>query len=553
MTEESPRRPKIPRANLSCYRSGGVSCTFPTMTMPRGASRRAFRCATFLIGVTAAAPSAAQQHARPTGVAYTVDFPDPANHTAVVTARVPTEGRASLELMMPIWSPGYYKVENYADRVRDLAASAPSGAMLDVTHDARNRWRIATGGASAVVVRYRVTATVQFVTADWVGDSLIVLNGAPTFVTIADTVHRPIDVTLDLPPGWRSATSLDTVPDGKHDHYRAADYDELVDSPIVAGRDLRFRTFTVRGSRHTIVDGGNMKSWDSDRAARDLARIVGEDVRFWGQLPYDHYVFLNLFRRGGGGLEHKNSTMLTSNASSESNPTAYLRWLNFVSHEYFHAMNVKRLRPVELGPFDYEGAPKTPSLWISEGLTTYYGDLTVVRSGLADASEFLNDMSSLIEQLQNTPGRLVQTLSQSSLDVWNSENSAVGMDRATTVSYYTKGPIVGWLLDAHIRHVTDNRRSLDDVMRAEYAKYSGARGFTPELFRAVASQVAGTDLDAWFHRALDTTAELDYGEALAWYGLEFQGGTDPKTRWQLVMRPDASDSQRSHLASLVAP
>lgn len=245
--------------------------------------------------------------------------------------------------------------------------------------------------------------------------------------------------------------------------------------------------------------------------------------------------------------------MLTSNASSESNPAAYLRWLNFVSHECFHAMNVKRLRPVELGPFDYEGAPKTPSLWISEGLTTYYGDLMVVRSGLADAAEFLNDMSTLIEQLQNTPGRLVQTLSQSSLDVWSSENSAVGMDRAATVSYYTKGPIVGLLLDAHIRHLTDNRRSLDDVMRAAYARYSGAHGFTPEQFRAVASEVAGTNLDSWFHRALDTTAELDYDEALAWYGLELQGGNDRKARWQLVMRPDASDSQRSHLASLVAP
>ncbi|HET7564746.1 MAG TPA: hypothetical protein VFJ96_07110 [Gemmatimonadaceae bacterium] len=132
-----------------------------------------------LIGVAAAAPSAAQQRSPSTGVAYTVGFPDPASHTAVVTARVPTDGRASLELMMPIWSPGYYKVENYADRVQELTASTPSGATLNVTHDARNRWRIATGGASTAVVRYRVTATVQFVTADWVGDSLIVLSGSP--------------------------------------------------------------------------------------------------------------------------------------------------------------------------------------------------------------------------------------------------------------------------------------------------------------------------------------------------------------------------------------
>ncbi len=299
-------------------------------------------------------------------VRYAVSFADQAGHTAVVTAHVPATGRASVEVMMPIWSPGYYKVENYADRVHDFSARTPSGAAVAAEHVARNRWRISTGGAPEIVLQYRVTADQQFVTADWVGDSLIVINGAPTFVTIADTVHRPADVTLDLPVGWRAATSLDTVRDGTRDRYRAADYDELVDSPILAGGNLRLRTFTVGGSQHTVADAGSVGSWDSDRAARDIARFVAEDLRFWGELPYRRYVFLNVFRRGGGGLEHKNSTLLTSNAASESTPVAYLRWLNFVSHEYFHAMNVKRLRPVELGPFDYEGAPKTPSLWISE-------------------------------------------------------------------------------------------------------------------------------------------------------------------------------------------
>ncbi|HET7374139.1 MAG TPA: hypothetical protein VFJ20_12155 [Gemmatimonadaceae bacterium] len=485
-------------------------------------------------------------------VQYTVAFPAPATHMAAVTARMPTAGHASLELMMPIWSPGYYKVENYADRVHDLSARTPSGAALVVEHAARNRWRIATQGATEIVVQYAVVADQQFVTADWVGDSLIILNGAPTFATIADTTHRPIEVKLELPAGWRSATSLDTVPDGLRDHYRAADYDELVDSPIVAG-DLRVRSFTVAGSRHAIVDAGNVDSWDSDRAARDIERFVNEDRRFWGSLPYSRYVFLNIFRRGGGGLEHKNSTLLTSNASRSSTESAYLGWLNFVSHEYFHAMNVKRLRPIELGPFDYEGAPKTPSLWISEGLTTYYGDLMVARSGLAGAPQFLGWMSALIGQLQNTPGRLVQTLSQSSLDVWNSENSAVGMDRANTVSYYTKGPVVGLLLDARIRHLTNGRRSLDDVMRLAYSRYSGDHGFTPEQFRAVASEVAGANLDDWFHRALDTTEELDYDEALAWFGLQFQGGDDAKTRWQLSVRPDATPDQGARLASLLAP
>ena len=484
---------------------------------------------------------------------YTVEFPDLSAHAARITAHMPTGGHPTLELMMPIWSPGYYKVENYADRVHDVAARTPSGEPLEVEHVMRNRWRIATGGLREVVVQYRVLADQQFVTADWVGDSLIVLNGAPTFMTIAGSTRRGAAITLQLPAGWRSATSLDTVAGGVRDYYHAADYDEIVDSPIIAGANLHFHSFTAGSSQHTIVDAGRVDSWDSDRAARDIAQFVAEDRRYWGTLPYKRYVFLNVFRRGGGGLEHKNSTLLTSNASSGSTPVAYVRWLNFVSHEYFHAMNVKRLRPIELGPFDYEGAPKTPSLWISEGLTTYYGDLMVARSGLAGASDFLGWMSALITQLQTTPGRLVQTLSQSSLDVWNSENSAVGMDRANTVSYYTKGPVVGFLLDARIRRLTSGHRSLDDVMRAAYRRYGGARGFTPEQFRAVVSAVAGANLDDWLHSALDTTAELEYEDALAWYGLELGSGDDPKTRWQLTVRPDASASQHAHLASLLAP
>ncbi|HKO16413.1 MAG TPA: hypothetical protein VJU87_09240 [Gemmatimonadaceae bacterium] len=525
----------------------GISVVQRTITLPRILA--AIAMPAVVAAQSTSAPATSSQHAPP-AISYEVAFA-PSTHIADVTARIPADGRSSVELMMPIWSPGYYKVENYADQVHDLTARTPAGAALDVTHDARNRWRIVTGGAPNIVVQYRVTAERQFVTADWVGDSLIVLNGAPTFVTLADSVHRPADVTLALPAGWRSATSLDSAGGRTPDHYQAADYDELVDSPIIAGANLRFHQFVVGRSRHTIVDAGNLGSWDSDRAARDLARIVAQDQRFWGTLPYDHYVFLNIFRRGGGGLEHKNSTMLTSNAARSATPQQYLGWLNFVSHEYFHAMNVKRLRPVELGPFDYEGAPKTPSLWISEGLTTYFGDLMVARAGLANERQLLEEFSSLIGQLQNTPGRLVQTLSQSSLDVWNSENSAVGMDRANTVSYYTKGPVVGFLLDAHIRRLTGGRRSLDDVMRAEYARYSGLHGFTPEQFRAEASQVAGTNLDAWFARALDSTAELDYDEALAWYGLQFHGGDDPKTRWQLEVRPDRTAAQQAHLAAFV--
>jgi predicted metalloprotease with PDZ domain len=299
---------------------------------------------------------------------------------------------------------------------------------------------------------------------------------------------------------------------------------------------------------HLLVDVGEREGWDPDRAAEDLQDIVEESLPLWGDLPYQKYVFLNVFRRGGGGLEHENSTLLTTSANAMATPERYRSWLSFAAHEYFHAFNVKRLRPVELGPFDYENPPRTPSLWLSEGCTSYFGDLFVARAGLMSTEEYLASLSSAIRRLQNSPGRLLQTLAQSSLEVWTNSNSGVGA-APTTVSYYVKGQVVGFLLDARIRVATEGRRGFQDLMRLAYQRYGGERGFTPEELRATAEEVAGVDLGEWFRKALSSTEELDYSEALEWFGLRFaEDGS-----WTLEGLEDASGAQREHLDALLAP
>ena len=216
---------------------------------------------------------------------------------------------------------------------------------------------------------------------------------------------------------------------------------------------------------------------------------------------------------------------------------------------------MKRLRPVELGPFDYENPPQTSSLWISEGLTTYFGDLMVIRAGLGTAQDFLSRLSTNIAQLQTSPGRLAQTLEQSSLDVWNSGTSGVGRDTATKVSYYVKGPVVGFLLDAKIQRSTEGKKNLGDVMRLAYTRYSKARGFTSEQFRKTAEEVAGADLKEWFRKALASTEELDYSEALDWFGLRFakSDGQAAANAWKLEISDDATEAQKSHLQRLITP
>jgi predicted metalloprotease with PDZ domain len=380
-----------------------------------------------------------------------------------------------------------------------------------------------------------------------------VLNGPATFITLADGAKRPHEVRLELPEGWtRSMTGLEPAPDGAPNHYRTPDFDTLADSPIVAGNPV-VHEFTVEGSRHFLVDVGDLGDWNGTAAADKLATIVAEVAREWGGLPFERYVFLNVFRRGGGGLEHLNSALLTASPDSPAEPT--LRWLKFVAHEYVHAFNVKRLRPVELGRFDYERPPRTGSLWVSEGLTTYYGDLAVARSGVGSLEDFLAGTSSRIRQLQTSPGRLMQTLEQSSLEVWTNSTSGLGTDPNTTVSYYVKGAVMGLLLDARIRRLTEDTKSLDDVMRLALIRFGGERGFTPEEFAATASDVAGVDLSGWLTRTIRSTDELDYGEMLDWWGLRFAepDPADPSTTWRLEIRPDATGEQRGRLDRLMAP
>ena len=460
-------------------------------------------------------------------ISYTVRFPAPATHYAEVEAVVPADGRQAIELMMAAWTPGSYLIREYARQVEAVRAAASDGKTLAVVKSNKNRWRIETAGADRVAVTYRVYCREMSVRTNWVEADFAMLNGASTFLTLADAVPRRHDVRIELPAGWsESVTALPPAPDGRPHSYRAADFDTLVDSPILAGNPATY-AFTVEGTPHALVNLGEGGVWDGPTAAADIERIVREQHRTWGFFPYEHYLFLNLLVEAGGGLEHRDSTLLMTSRWTTRDRRRYLRWLGTASHELFHAWNVKQLRPATLGPFDYEREAFTPSLWMVEGLTSYYGPLLVHRAGISTREEFLEALSGQIETLQTTPGRLVQSVAEASYDAWIKYYRPNENSRNTTISYYTKGAVIGFLLDAQVRKATDGRRSLDDVMKTAYARYSGDRGFRPGEFEAVASEVAGVDLRNWFDRAIRSTDELDYGPALDWYGLEFASDARP--------------------------
>jgi predicted metalloprotease with PDZ domain len=480
----------------------------------------------------------------PAPIAFNVSFSAPAEHFADVMMTVPADGQPSIDLMMAVWSPGFYRVENYANRVVSFTAQTPDGKKLSVEQPQKNRWRVRTDGAAAIVFSYRLKCAETSVTTDWVGEDYAVLNGPATFITLADKVRRPHDLRINLPRRWqKSVCSLNAAPDGAPHHYLAPDFDTLADSPVIVGNPV-VAEFEVDGSKHTVAAVGAVAGWDAQPTVHDLERMVRENLRMWGFLPFKRYVFLVCARPGGGGLEHLNSTLVTTNPAALRTE----RGLGFVSHEYFHSYNVKRLRPIELGPFDYEKAPRTSGLWVAEGLTSYYGELVLSRAGLTKPQNVLSVLSTYITQLQNSPGRLVQSLEQASLDVWTSSFSGVGSG-PKTVSYYIKGPVVGFLLDAKIRRCTQGRKSLYDVMRLAYERYSGERGFTAEQFARTAEEVAGADLQEWLQKAISRAEELDYAEALDWFGLHMttQAGPASKNTWKLELRSDITATQKARL------
>ena len=513
----------------------------PILTRRRSVAAAAIAAVAVAVQLLAAQPSELAP------LRYTIRFPDPASKTFTIDLVVPTESRETVDLMMPVWSPGFYGRQNYADRVTEFSAGA-DGSALQVTKTRPNRWTVDTGGAASFTFSYTLSAPRGTNLSNGVTETSAVIVGPATYLAPVETAHRRVELRIELPAPWHGAmTSLESSADGEPNHFTAPDYDVLVDSPILAGADLTTTEFTAGGATHYWTYLGKAE-WDGGKIAAAITPLIEEHRRFWGELPFSKYAFLNIVTGGGGGsgVEHLNSVAITTSGKEPADATARFRNAAFISHEYFHAVNVKRLRPVELGPFDYETPPVTTGLWIAEGLTSYFGDLLAARAGMGSTEDYLNICSRHITDLQTKqPGRLLQTLEQASAQMFDR------IPAEQKVDYYVKGPVVGLILDAHIRRITNDRKSLDDVMRLEYKRWSGERGYTAEQFAQTASEAAGIDLQPLLRTLVGSTAELDYAEMLDWFGLRFVPN-DPAKAWTLEVSATATMQQRRHLAAFLA-
>lgn len=475
----------------------------------------------FVLLLAFACATAASRAAAPEPIRYTVRLNDAKAHYAEVEALIPAGGRATVEIFLPTWTPGSYLIREFAKQIEQLTAAAEDGAALTVTKTAKNRWSIAAAGHARVRVRYRLYAREAAIRNNWVEADFAFFNGASTFVTTVDPVQRPAEVSIALPAGWRGVyTALE--PTTEPTRFTAPDYDTLVDSPILAGSP-QVDKFEVAGTPHYLVTLGGTGVWDNARAAQGAAKVIEAQRTFWGALPFQKpfYIF-NLLTGVRSGIEHRHSFVMSAERWYTRTPGGLNAWLSLVSHEYFHAWNGKRLRPATLGPFDYEHECYTPSLWIVEGITSYYQSIMMHRAGLTSRADQLGSFSGAIAGAQSSPGRFVQSLADSSFDTWIKSYRPDENTTNSTVNYYGYGSVAALLLDAEIQRTSGGTKSLDDVMRLAFARYSGAHGYSEAEFEALVSEVAGADLSAWFNRAIRGTGDFDYQPLLDWFGLAFE-------------------------------
>lgn len=383
-----------------------------------------------------------------------------------------------------------------------------------------------TGGATAVSVSYDVYAAGRSIAEGALDERQAFLSPTGLFLHPAGKIATPVTLTIERPKPWaRISTGLDPV-EGRPETFSAPDFDVLYDSPLLVGNQ-EVLSFEVDGVPHTF-EGSGLGTLDRTRFVADLKAMVTAAVRLMGEIPYRRYALISI-GPGGGGLEHLSSRLVTFDAAKMADPAEYARTMRFLAHEYFHHFNVKRIRPIALGPFDYDRENLTRMPWFSEGATVYYEDLLLVRDGFFAPEEYLRRLASGLSSYESFPGRRFQSPAEASFDSWFGYFDRSEHLRNTTVSPYDAGLAVSFLLDLEIRHATENRRSLDDVMRALYRTYAKekGRGFADGEFRTVCEETAGRPLPEIFDRYVATTAPIDWPRYLAYAGLELEPDSGP--------------------------
>ena len=501
------------------------------------------------------APAASAQEAKLERITYRLSMTRPSSHLFEVSIEVETEKgfpAEHLDFQMPRWSPGRYAVFDFAKNVQEFRASLSclpdkecAAISPSITRTDNQTWRVETRGAQSLTVAYKVFGNDLSGTFSQLDARHATFNGGSVFMYIAEHKQDPVTLEIEPPAGWRIVNGR--MESAEQRAWQFPNYDLLIDTPTEIAPDWTVDEFKVDGKTYRVV----VHSFGEERGrrasfVRDVEKIVRAEVAMWGAPDLESYTFLIHFANDGqssDGMEHLTSTQIIESGKLADEET-YASALDTVAHEFFHVWNVKRLRPIELGPWDFTRPLNTRSLWIAEGITNYYGHLMQRRAGVWTDEQFWNTLASYIGSIENAPGSKLMSAEESSLSAAFLDGTPHAQQTNlanTSFSYYNKGETLGLALDLLLRGRTKGRASLDEVMRRMYEEfyvkspkatyYLRGRGYTGEDFQRVTSEVAGMDMSDFFRRHVRGVETPPYDEAFGYVGLRLvrDAGREPQT------------------------
>jgi predicted metalloprotease with PDZ domain len=425
--------------------------------------------------------------------------------------------RATTHIAMPNWTPGAYRIGNYGKRIKDLVIVDGGGNPLKVTVLDQKTWSVPTANVKKIKATYSlpVRGRRRFGRAPATGPVTgFQLAGPSTYIYIRGAKNAPVLSRYVIPEDWRIANGLIPTADPYVRH--AKDYDTFIDAPTILGI-YKEKNFDVNGTPFSCVFFQNSQEYDFDVDAfvEVCRKIVVNQGQLYGSFPFPNYVFLFTLP-GGGGLEHLNSTSI--GLSPQRMKRDVRAGASVTSHEFFHTWNVKRIRPMTLGPFEYEHENYTGNLWVSEGWTSYFGDLTLCRTELLSRDDYLDGLKGICEREFNKDGRLEHSVYWASRNVWHGRRTG----EPARVDYYGTGEILGAMIDLKIRHETNNRKSLDDVVIFMNRWFAESNvGFAEGDVLRACTAISNYDFKEFFARHVYGTIDPPLAEYFAYAGIEY--------------------------------
>ncbi|HJQ67907.1 MAG TPA: PDZ domain-containing protein [Blastocatellia bacterium] len=476
----------------------------------------------FVILTTAAR---AQGQADGLRVDYTVKVANVEAHLFHVTADIKNIKEPRLDLSLPVWTPGWYTIENYAKNILRFHITDGAGNRLPHQMTRKQTWRVETKGLDRIKAEFDYRADVLALNQAKITRDFAFFTGTQLFLMAEGHRKSPSTVRFDVPEGWKIVTALKETSDPMV--YSASDYDTLVDSTTELG-NFDLTRFEFEGKPHYFVatPAGTFSKEKAERFTEILKKIAAAQRSIFDELPYEKFVYYYFFARpesnAGGALEHANSFVAFAPPGNVATPEMLM---GTAAHEFFHVWNVKRIRPAEMWPYDYSAENYTPSLWVSEGFTNYYTNVSLYRAGLRTREQFLQGVSGAISGVENNRARDYVSPADASTSTWLGYDTPV----AFGISYYTQGQNLGALLDLSLIADTGGKHGLDDLFRTLYKDfYHKGKGFTTEDLIAVIRGLTKKDYTDFFRNYIVGVNVPPYDAILgrAGYALEKTGDKD---------------------------